>query len=95
VRAQSLQSCPTPGNTLGYGPPGSSIHGIFQTRILEWVTISYSRASFQHRDPTCVSCTGRFLTIEPPWKPTETLFKATDRLFLAVEGGQENTGANS
>ena len=31
-------------------PPGSSIHGIFQSRILEWVAISYSRGSSQPRE---------------------------------------------
>ena len=35
--------------------PGSSIHGILQTRILEWVAISFSRGSSWHRDPTQVS----------------------------------------
>ena len=43
-------------------PPGSSLHGILQTRILEWVAISYSRGSLQPRDLTrvsCVSCIGR------------------------------------
>ena len=80
---------------MDYSPPGSSIHGISQARILDWAAISYSRGSFQHRDPTCVSRTGRFLTIEPPGEPTEMAFKAIDRLFLAVEGGQKNTGADS
>ena len=36
--------------------PGSSVHGIFQARILEWVAISSSRGSSQPRDQTCVSC---------------------------------------
>ena len=36
--------------------PGSSIHGIFQARILEWVAISFARASSRPRDWTCVSC---------------------------------------
>ena len=41
--------------------PGSSVHGIFQTRILEWVAISFSRGSSPPRDWTCVSCiAGRF-----------------------------------
>ena len=35
-------------------PPGSSVHGILQARILEWVAISSSRESFQPRDGTCV-----------------------------------------
>ena len=37
-------------------PPGSSVHGIFQARILEWVAISFSRGSSQPRDRTQVSC---------------------------------------
>ena len=36
--------------------PGSSVHGILQARILEWVAISYSRGSSQPRDQTHVSC---------------------------------------
>ena len=44
-------------------PPGSSVHAIFQARILEWVAISFSRGSSQPRDRTRVSCTaGRFFT---------------------------------
>ena len=37
-------------------PPDSSVHGIFYTRILEWVAISYFRGSSWTRDWTCVSC---------------------------------------
>ena len=36
--------------------PGSVVHGIFQARILEWATISFSRGSSQPRDQTQVSC---------------------------------------
>ena len=39
--------------------PGSSVHGIFHARILEWVAISFSRGSSWPRYQTCVSCTGR------------------------------------
>ena len=50
-------------------PPGSSVHGIFQARILEWVAIFFSRGSSQPRDRahiSCVSCTeGGFFTAEP------------------------------
>ena len=43
---------------------GSSVHGIFQTRILEWVAISFSRGSSNPREWTWISClTGRFFTI--------------------------------
>ena len=37
MRAKSLQSCPTLCNPVNYSPPGSSVHGILQIRILEWV----------------------------------------------------------
>ena len=40
-------------------PPGSSVHGILQSRIREWVAISSSRGSSQHRDQihdSCISC---------------------------------------
>ena len=50
--------------------PGSSVHGVLQARIPEWVAISFSRGSSPPRDQTQVSCiAGRFFTAEPPWKP--------------------------
>ena len=56
-------------------PPGSSVHGILQVRILEWVAIRFSRGSSWPRDWTCISCSsciaGRLFTSEPPGKPTE------------------------
>ena len=51
-------------NPMDYSPPGSSVHGIFQARILEWLAISSFRISSQPRDQTCVSCiscTGRWI----------------------------------
>ena len=44
------QSCPTLCNPMDCSPPGSSVPGILQARILEWVAISYSQESFQPRD---------------------------------------------
>ena len=41
---------------FGLLPTGSSVHGILQARILEWVAISSSRGSFQPSDQTCISC---------------------------------------
>ena len=41
------QLCSTLCNPIDCSPPGSSVHGIFQARILEWVTIFYSRGSSQ------------------------------------------------
>ena len=48
-------------------PPGSSVHGILQARMLESVAIPFSRVSSQLRDQAQVSCiAGRFFTTEPP-----------------------------
>ena len=56
--------------------PGSSVHGILQARILEWVAVSYSRRSSQFRDQTrvsCISCIGRQILYHcPTWKNLET-----------------------
>ena len=57
---------------MDYSPPGSSVHGISQARILEWVAISFSRGSSRTRNWTQVSCiTCGFFTTEPPEKPIE------------------------
>ena len=47
----------------GLYPPGSSIHGISQASILEWVTISYSRGSSRPRDQTHISCIGKWICL--------------------------------
>ena len=60
--AQSHQSCPTVCNSTDCSPPGSSVHGISQARILEWVAIPYSRGSSHPRgraSTSWVSCIGR------------------------------------
>ena len=51
-----VQSCPTLCNPMDCSPPGSSVHELFQARILEWVAISYSRGSSQPRDWICIPC---------------------------------------
>ena len=43
------------------GPPGSSVHGILQGRILEWIAISFSRESSQPRHRSFVSCIDRWI----------------------------------
>ena len=58
------QSCLTLCNPMDSSPPGSSVHGILQGRILEWVAISFYRGSSKPRDWTCVSClASRFFII--------------------------------
>ena len=62
MHAKLLQSCLTLCDPMDCSPSGSSVHGILQARILEWVAILFSRGSSQPRDLTCVSyvsCIGR------------------------------------
>ena len=56
VCASIAYLCPTLCKPMDCRPPGSTVHGVFQARILEWVAVSYSRVSSQPRDRTCISC---------------------------------------
>ena len=63
------QSCLTLCDPRDHNPPDSSIHRIFQARILAWLAISYSKSSSQPRDRTrvfCVSCIGRWILTSLP-----------------------------
>ena len=77
------QSCPTLCDPTDCSLPGSSIHGIFQARVLEWVAISYSRGSSWPRDRTQVShIAGRRFTV---WATREVtlsllLYKPLEKL---------------
>ena len=51
------KACSTLWDSMDSSPPGSSVHGTSQARILEWVAISSFRDSFQPRDWTHISCT--------------------------------------
>ena len=63
------QSCLTLCDLMDCSLPGSSVHGILQAEILQWVAISFSRVSSQPRDCTLVSCiAGRSFTV---WAPRE------------------------
>ena len=56
--------CPTLCETMDCSPPGSSVHGIIQGRILQWVAFSFSRGPSPPRDQTQVlHITGGFFTI--------------------------------
>ena len=89
VRAKLLQSCPSLCDPMNHGLPGSSVHGILQARILEWVAVSYSRGSSQPRGQThvsCVSCiAGGFFTPEPPGKPNLFLLQHFCSCFSTLE----------
>ena len=64
VKVLVAKSCLTLCDPMNCRLPDSSVHGILQARILEWVTIPFSRISFLPRDLTCVSnIAGRFFTV--------------------------------
>ena len=50
VRVLGAQSCSALCDSVDSGLPGSSVHGILQARVLEWVAIPFSRGSSQPRD---------------------------------------------
>ena len=64
VETPCVLGCVRLCNPMDYSPPGSSVQGIFQARILQHIIISCSRGSSQSRDQTrfyCVSCVGRWI----------------------------------
>ena len=76
------QSCSTLCDSVDYSPLSSSVHRVFQARILEQVAISYSRGSSWPKDWTRispVSCTGRWILYH--WATQETAHISTIHLF--------------
>ena len=71
------QLCLPLRNPMDQSPPASSVHGIFQARILEQVAISYSRGSSQPKDRayvSCVSCIGRLILYHlATWEASQNL----------------------
>ena len=79
VKSESevAQSCPTFSDPMDCSLPGSSVHGIFQARVLEWVAIAFSMSFSQPKDQTQDSClAGRFFTA--------SVTREAIRLYLAV-----------
>ena len=74
------QSSPTLYNPMVCSLPGSSVHGIIQARILEWVVYPFSRESSQPRNRTRVSCiAGRFFT---SWATREDPYTSIHKVNL-------------
>ena len=74
--SEVVQSCLTLCDPADCSPPGSSIHGILQARILEWITISFPRGSSGSRDgtPGSPALQADALTSEPPGQtPNENI----------------------
>ena len=64
VKVLITQVCPTLCGPMDCNLPGSSVHGILQARILEWVAILFSKGTSPARDQTLFSCSaGRFFTV--------------------------------
>ena len=85
-----VQSCPAVCDPMDCSPLVSSVRGILQARILEWVAVSCSMVSSQPRDQTWVSCiAGRFFTIcatrEAPLKNGSILIQGPRILLLTLD----------
>jgi len=91
VKVLVAQSCPTLCDPVDCSPPGSSVHGILQARILEWAAISFSRRPSRPRDRTQVSCiTGGFFT---SWacREAQNLWAYSKNLITLVASQEENS----
>ena len=91
MHAKSLQSCPTLYDPMVYSPPGSSVHGILQARILEWVATPSSRGSSRPRDqpesPVSFALQVHHLPLSHPGRPyvvTEPQFESYSKFPLAI-----------
>ena len=79
------QSCLTLCDLMNHRPPGSSVHGISQAKILKWVVISFSRGSSWPRDQTHVFCIGFIIAKllgKPPTAMTLKSFRMREGLGL-------------
>ena len=79
------QSCPTPCDPMDYSLPGSSVHGILQARILEWVAVPFPQGIWS---PALQAC---FLLSESPGKPKNTgvgSLSLLQQIFLTQESNQ-------
>ena len=84
------QLCPTLCNPMDCNLPGSTVHGILQARILEWLAISFSRRSLRPRDCTRVSrVVGRRFTI---WATREERKEELKSLLMKMKEEIEKAG---
>ena len=82
-----VESGPTHCDPMNSSPPGSSVHGIFQVRILKQVAISFSRGYSQPKDQTSISCIGRQIlyhstTWEAPERDPNLRFSPPKKLWI-------------
>ena len=85
MHAQLFQLCLILCDPMDWSQPGSSVHGILWTRILEWVVMPSSRGSTWPRAWTSVSCisciTGRFFTTELLRKPSYITYSSVNNIY--------------
>ena len=80
--SEVTQTCLTLCNPMDCSLPGSSVYGIFQARVLEWVAMSFSRGSSRPKDRTWVShIVGRRFTVWATWTPCKSRTKEGTRLW--------------
>ena len=80
VKVLVAQACPALCDHMDCSPPGSSVHGILQARILKWIAMPSSRGSSWPRGWICISCiTGKFVT---NWVTREALYKGNEDATL-------------
>ena len=92
------QSCLTLCNPVGCSPPGSSVHGISQGRILEWVAISSSRRSSQPRDWTQVflHCGRVFYYLSHQGSPLPLVtYSLTEQIHVGIAPGTSNSAGKN
>ena len=95
VKSESevTQSCPTPSDPMDYGLPGSSVHGIFQARVLEWGAIVFSigdlaaTAAAKSLQPCLTLCDP--IDGSPPDSPIPGIFQARTLDWVAISFSNE------
>ena len=80
---KSFKLCPTFCDPMDYSPPGFSVCGILQARILEWVAMPFSRESSQPRiklkSLKSPALTGRFFTTSAIWEAQGSVYLSAKR----------------
>ena len=79
--SEVTQLCPSLQNLMNCSPPGSSIHGIFQAKVLEWGAIAYSG---RRELPTPVFWPGESMDGGPWWAAVHVVLKSRTRLSLPL-----------
>ena len=93
VKSESevAQSCPTPRDPMDCSPPGSSVHGIFQARVLEWGAIAFStKTVWIYADVEFLDLFLTFLRAKTVWRPSKKLKIDPEILHLRIYLAEES-----